>query len=440
MRRRTIVGGLIAVAIALMLMISMSGGTPVEMGSPSVMIVYEYITEEAKTRLADEYTVDMPISGTLDRIALEVGDVVKKGQVVARVDSYDLEQRIKEIGALISETEAHVSGVDVAKPKQEDLESAEIRVGEMKDALEIARKSRAVSAFNLREAENDRDRAKALLEAGAASQDYFDDAELHFNGLSEDFKRTELEEQNAQKALNLAQLAQQRLTRSVDDNEYMRDAYLAQIEGLRAQLAILKNDLGKAEVRSPVTGPVLEKHIEDRRVLAAGTPVLMLGDLESIEIECDVLSEEIGRVRVGNAVEISGKALQGRTVSGTVKRIYPSGFMKISSLGIEQQRVRALIDFDNEEAKLRPGTRVDVDIITAESPDTIAVPDRAAFRKEGAWYVFVVNANKAHLMPVEIGLRNDDWVEIKSGLSADDTIITEPKNDLQDGAKVSSLD
>ena len=117
----------------------------------------------------------------------------------------------------------------------------------------------------------------------------------------------------------------------------------------------------------------MEKFIEDEQVLPPGAPLLAIGDLSSIEVEADILSEEIGVVRVGQGVEISGKALGGKIVHGKVKTIYPSGFKKISSLGIEQQRVKTLIAFDNSDIGLRPEVSVDVKIIIAESPDALRI-------------------------------------------------------------------
>ena len=124
--------------------------------------------------------------------------------------------------------------------------------------------------------------------------------------------------------------------------------------------------------------------------------------MESIEIECDVLSEEIAPMQLGNKVEIKGKAIRNTIIFGTVKRIYPSGFMKISSLGVEQQRVRTIIEFDNAEVQLRPGTALDVRIITAESENALAIPDRALFRNQEKWSLFVVNGDTAELRSVEV--------------------------------------
>ena len=411
----------------------------VEMAEVNTQTVYEYIVEDAKTRLENEYIIDMPIAGTLKRISLDIGDTVERDQVIAQIDSFAMEQEIRQVEALITQQGALMTSVDVEKPKVEDIASATLRIKEMSDALNIARKSRDVLKINRDKALKSFNRSKGLLRAGATSQSAYDEAELYYQGFEEDLKRAKLQEDAAQKALKQAEIALKRLSGSMDDNEYVRDSFTAEIDGLKARLAALMDDLKKANILAPASGPVLEKYIEDQRVLRAGEPILKVGDMNSIEIECDVLSDEITPMQVGNPVEIMGKALKGHNLIGQVKRIYPAGYMKISALGVEQQRVRTIIAFDNAAVHLRPGTSVDVRIITAESAGALAVPDRALFRHEGAWSLFIVENGTARLVNVEVGLRNDDWAEIKSGIEAGALIVSELKNDLVDGVSVARL-
>ena len=432
---------LVVAAIGGVIFTAMQGQSViVEMSEVSRETVFEYIIEDAKTRLDDEYMIDMPINGTIERIDLEIGDQVAKGDVIAHVDTYALEQEILQVKALIRQSAANETGVDIEKPKVEDIASAELHIKEMSDALKIAKAAQDVLKLNRDEALSAFKRSEGLLEAGATSESMYDEAELRYKGLEEDLKRAKLEEGAANKALEQAGIALQRLAGSIDDNEYKRTSYQAEMDGLKARLASLQDDLKKADITSPVSGPVLEKFIEDQRVLIAGEPLLKIGDMQSIEIESDVLSEEIAPMKVGNRVEIKGKALQGEVVFGTVKRIYPSGFMKISSLGVEQQRVRTIIEFDNSIIQLRPGTSVDVRIITAESENTLAIPDRALFRNAEAWSLFFVNGETVELRQVEVGLRNDDWAEIVSGVTEGDLIVSELKNALVDGIAVSRLE
>ncbi len=440
MKKRYVFIGVIVLAVLAGGFVAVRGpAVAVAVAHPQRLDVRAYVAEDAKTRLNYEYIVDMPVSGTLKRIQLEEGDYVEKGQVIAEVDPYDLTQRAQQVEAQIKQRKAQILGVDVAKPKPEDIESAKLRVTEMTHALEISRKAQSVAQANFDEASREYDRAQGLFKAGAASQSYLDEAQMRYTALQAEKDQRSLEIERADQALDQARLAAQRLVGSIDDNEYQREGFLAEIAAQEAELAILKEDLSKTSIKAPVSGPVLEKFVEDSRVLVEGSQVLRIGDMDSIEIECDVLSEEISAVAPGNKVLVTGKALMGKTLEGAVKRIYPSGFMKISALGVEQQRVKTIIEFDNTTAKLRPGTSVDVEIITQEAPQAIAVPDRAVFRDGDKWAVFVVEGGRARLRNVEVGIRNEDWAEITSGLTEQDEVVGELSNSLADGVRVVPL-
>lgn len=410
----------------------------VEVGHPERRAVREYITEEAKTRLRDEYTVDMPLTGTLKRMSLEVGDIVESGSILAELDTFDLEHQIMGTEYLIEQAQAQIAGLASGKPKQEDTDTASVRAKETADRLQIAVKEQEIATIDSEQAKREYERVKQLVEEGVAAQSLLDDAKRTHDGLLEQVERTKLAVAAARKNVEIAQLATSRVASSMDDNEYMRQVYGAEIQRLEAELAIRRSDLKKAQICAPVGGPVLEKYVENTRVLVAGTPIVKLGDLSTMEIESDVLSEEVVAVKAGNAVELIGKAIGNEPVLGKVDRIYPSAFLKISSLGIEQQRVKTIVSFDNSALQLRAGTRLDVRIITDESPDAIAVPERSVFRREGEWHVFVVSGGRAELRKVEVGLKNDTWAAITAGLTTDEEIILEPKNDLEPGSRVAA--
>jgi HlyD family secretion protein len=167
-----------------------------------------------------------------------------------------------------------------------------------------------------------------------------------------------------------------------------------------------------------------------------GQPIYRVGDLATIEIESDILSSDIRKVREGQRVIIFAKALGNEEIEGTVDLIYPAGFKKISALGIEEQRNTVLVAFDNSEVALRPGLAVDIKIIVAEKDDTLIVPEQATFKKEGNWYAYVANSGKAELRKIEVGLRNDDHAEILSGIKENEVVITELISELQHSSSV----
>ena len=431
--------GLIALGVLVLLGIVLAlRPAPLEVDTAEAtrMTVREYVIEEAKTRLIDQYVASMPFTGTVERIAWDVGDAVEANTLLARLDVFPLEQEIRSVDAGIEQALAQMIGVDMGKPRAEEIEAARMRMLELRDAEAMSRKDRSIAEVNAMNAQREYNRLSALREQGAVSQAAYDEAERNYNSLRQQHERAALAEDAAEKARIAAELAYRRKRDSIDDNEYQRDALRAEVAALEAKRDLLEYDQGRAEIRSPIDGYIIQKEIEDRKWLAAGTPLLLLGDPKAIEIESDILSEEIGPVYVGAQVEITGKAVNDAIVPGTVSRIYPSGFMKVSALGIEQQRVRTIVSFENDELRLRPEVSLDVHIVTAESPDTIAVPERAVFRRQDEYAVFAVKDGRAILTPVEIGLRNDDWAEIVSGLDEGDIVVADPDNDLDDGIAV----
>jgi HlyD family secretion protein len=439
-RRGVLIAGIVAAAAIAGAVFWWLNAPEVEAVRVSRQTVRAFVADEGKTRLATTYTVDMPINGTLARIELEVGDRVEAGQVIARLDPLEIAQEIQRVRAQIAQQKAQIQGVDVTKPKETDIAAARARVEQSAEARAAARAQLEIARVNAEQARTEFQRMQRLLAQRAVSQARFDEAERNYRALQGEVERAEVGLNGAEAAHRAAALELESLLASVDDNEYMRSVHRAGIEALEAQLVALEDRLNKTEVRAPVTGIVIEKPIESERVLAAGTPILVLGRLGDVEVEADILSEEIGRVEVGQPVEITGLALGNRTLAGEVKRIYPAGFKKISALGIEQQRVKVIVAFDNTEMNLRPGVSVDVRIVTASAENVLAVPDRSVFREEGKWYVLAVRGSRIARVPVTLGLRNDQWAEIREGLEEGEFIVVDPSNNHEPGARVEAVE
>jgi HlyD family secretion protein len=197
-------------------------------------------------------------------------------------------------------------------------------------------------------------------------------------------------------------------------------------------------------MRSPVDGVVLERFISNERYLEAGKSLLEIGRMEDLEIEADILTLDAAEIRVGGPVEIYGPAIGRQPAKGVVARIHPAGFTKVSSLGVEQQRIKAIIRFaEGELARLIAdrhlgvGYRVRVRVFTADKSQAILVPRSAMFRAaDNTWQVFAVRGAAARLQSVEVGLMNDEQVEITKGLSEGEPVILAPESTLVNGTRV----
>jgi len=211
-----------------------------------------------------------------------------------------------------------------------------------------------------------------------------------------------------------------------------------------ARLQKILQEQQRGEMQSPVSGTVLKRFVSNERFLTAGTPLLEIGQLQQMEVEADVLTLDVVAAKVGDEVEIYGPAIGEKKVKGRVMRIYPAGFTKISSLGVEQQRVKVIIRFDEKdlqrllaERRLGVGYAVRVKIFTGKKSKTLIVPRSAMFRStDNRWQVFAVRDGRAQLQTVTVDLMNDREAEIKKGLKEDDQVILAPESSLVDGTKV----
>jgi HlyD family secretion protein len=211
-----------------------------------------------------------------------------------------------------------------------------------------------------------------------------------------------------------------------------------------AQLEKAKTDRARGTMNSPVEGTVLERYDSNERFVAAGTVLLRIGELDRLEVESEVLTQDVGNVKPGDTAEIYGPAIGDKVAKATVDRIYPAGFTKVSSLGVEQQRVLVILKFTPEELKrLRDERRLGVEyrvrvrIYTAKKDDALVIPRSALFRGAGGeWQVFAIRDGKANLQNVEIGLMNDEFAEITKGVDESEEVILAPESAIVDGVKV----
>jgi len=190
-------------------------------------------------------------------------------------------------------------------------------------------------------------------------------------------------------------------------------------------------------LRPPARGRILRVLEQSERVVAAGTPLVVLSNPNKIEIVVDLLSTDAVKVKPGAPVIVEGWGGPA-PLRAKVRLVEPYGFTKLSALGIEEQRVNVIVDFVDPPAGLGDGYRVEARIVIWESPDVLKVPGSALFRSGEDWTVFVVEAGRARLLPVTSGHRNSLETEIKTGLEAGAEVILHPSNTLSAGSWVVS--
>jgi HlyD family secretion protein len=353
------------------------------------------IDEEGETRVRERYVVAAPTAGRLLRIALDEGDPVEAGAVVASVEPSPLDPR--------------------------DLASARARL-EAAEATQRAADAQGLRArAALDKARRDAQRAELLHRAGTLSVE----------------------------ALEAARLAHESAEREHEATRFAADAAAHDVEAARAVLIATQPSRARGqgppcasgsscvEVRAPVSGRVLRVVEESERIVAAGTPLLEIGDPDSLEVVVDILSTDA--VRVGPGARFLVEEWGGPGVlEGRVRRVEPSAFTKVSALGVEEQRVNVIADLDAPEPRLGDRYRVEARIVVWEGEDALRVPASALFRRGDAWQVFVVERGRARLRPVEVGALATFDAEIRAGLEPGETVVLHPTDRLRDGLRVTS--
>jgi HlyD family secretion protein len=191
-------------------------------------------------------------------------------------------------------------------------------------------------------------------------------------------------------------------------------------------------------LRAPITGVVLKRLRESEAIVPAGDQLVELGDPRQMEIVTDFLSTDAVRMRPGYQVKIVRWGGESE-LRGRVRRIEPEGFMKISALGVEEQRVSVRIDFDDAfEAwkRLGDGYRVEVRVVVQEVKDAVKAPTGSLFRRGESWAVFKAENGRALLRTIEIGPRNENEFQVIKGLAQGDEIIVHPSDSIKDGARI----
>jgi HlyD family secretion protein len=345
------------------------------------------VDEDGETRVRDRFLVTAPVSGRVHRIEIEPGDPVVRGKtLLARItpaESPLLDSRTR--GELQAAVEAATAAVGQARAERQ-------RAG---TALERARST-------LR-------RQQDLMKAGAISSDALEASETALASAEDALRAAEFTERRAESEQQLA----------------------------RARLSAPSASGRSVDVFSPVDGTVLRRMRESEGVVPVGEPLLEIGEPGRMEIVADLLSTDAVRVMPGAEVLIEQWG-GGHTLHGRVRRVDPAGFMKVSALGVEEQRVNVVIDFTNptEAARLGDGYRVEVRIVLWQEKDVLKVPVGALFRQGDGWAVFVVEEGRVRRQAVQLGQRNENEGQIISGIEAGATLVLHPPDTLTDGTRV----
>ncbi|MEN8933959.1 MAG: HlyD family efflux transporter periplasmic adaptor subunit [Planktotalea arctica] len=372
--------------------------TLVDMGTVTRGTMQLTIDEEGRTRVRDAYIVSTPVAGQLQRVSVQPGDPVVRGETVV----------------------AHMRPTNPAALDVRTREQAQAAVTAAQAALRVARADLNAAIASRDLAQTQLSRTEQLVERGISSEAALD---------------------NARQAARVA-LA------SVDTAEAAIAMREAEITNAQAQLigfddgglaAAMGNPSDDIPIHAPAEGRILRVIQQSETTLPAGAPIMEIGNIENdLEVVVELLSTDAVQVAVDDLVIIADWG--GPTeLAGKVTRVDPFGITQFSALGVEEQRVNAVIAFaspSSDYAGLGHGFRVEAQIVVWQAEDTLIVPASALFRNQGDWAVFVVGDGTAQLRTIEIGPNNGIQAQVTNGLIEGESVILYPSSGLSAGMDV----
>lgn len=347
------------------------------------------VTADGRTRVRERYVISAPASGRIERVRLKPGDRIEKDALVAVL-------RAAQPALVDARARAEL---------EEWLGAAEAQVEEAEALLARARIAQEKATTDL-------ERTRRLLGSGVVSS-------------------TALERDLA--AAQLAGRDMAAAERRVHAATHQRAQAAAT---LRRSVEPGASDM--LEITAPVAGVVLRVTVENETVVQAGTAILEIANLADLEILADALTIDAVQMRPGAPVLIQGWG-GPEDLRGTVERVEPGGFTKISALGVEEQRTNVIINLLSPvemREVLGDSYRVEVKIQIAEQDQAILVPVGALFRRAAGWHVFTIIDGRARLRPVEISRRSGEVAAVSRGLEAGVPVIVFPPSQLDDGMQI----
>jgi len=392
MKRKVLIGIVGLLVLALLGWAFMPTPAEVEIAAVTQGRFERSVQEDGKTRLRDRYVVSAPLAGRVARLLLKQGDTVVRDAAVATfwpVAPALLDERTR------AEQSARIGAM------QASVARAQANVGRAGAALD--------------QAQAELKRSEALAQQGFVSPNQNETGRLAVRLREKELESARQEEAAARHELEQSRVALRQFSQITPDGR--QRAY---------------------EVKAPVSGKVLKVLQQSEGIVMAGTPIMELGDPTQLEVVVDILTEDAAQIKPGTAVQLSNWGGPD-VLTGQVRLIEPAAFTKVSALGVEEQRVNAIIDITSPPEKwqaLGDGFKVDVRVLVQVVENAVMIPVSALFPVGARSGLFVLDKGHARLQEIEVAARNGALAWVKTGLAKDTQVIVYPDTKLKDGTRV----
>lgn len=434
---KKIISGTLCIACISTLLIGCSGNSDIANVTVTNVKTSTSISDTTYTGnvvSAEKASIVPSVSGKIQTVNVEVGQTVKKDDILFTIDNTELTYKLNQAQANYDAAAAAYDKTagGSAKQTQNDAATAlEKAKNELNDAQSQFDNNTAIAsaqnAYN--DAKANYDRTKALFEADAATKVTLDDAKSKFDTASASF---EIAKGNAQTRLNNAKAS----FAAASENASITNAIInpdniaaakSQMDSSKAALDIAKHQLDNATVTAPISGKVSAKNISVGELTPAQTPSIILENENSVNILIKVTETNINDITVGMGAKVSVPST-GFSYDGTISTISPSADQKTGMFDVQ-------VSINNLDNKLKIGMVTNVTLLNQNEANNLLIPKESVFEEDGSSYIYVINGDKLSKRTVTVGQPKNQYIEIKDGASKDDQIVAYGSSNMKDNGK-----
>jgi multidrug efflux pump subunit AcrA (membrane-fusion protein) len=357
-------------------------------------------TGTIKAMVGAEVRVGARIPGRVEELTVQVGDRVKAGQVIARLEQDDLRAAVEKARADLAAAEAKLATVRNGARAQE-IQTAEA-------ALRQAEANRLLAQVNL-------DRYRQLYQDGGIALQVVDTA-------ARDYDVTVAQVRTAREQLSLT-----REKYTPEDLQYA----VAEVAQTKAALRIAETNLGYATITAPMGGVVASVSTQQGETVTSGSAAaqaptfVTIIDLNRLQVDAYVDETDIGKVHVSQDAVFAVDAFPDREFRGKVTAIYPKALIQQNVVDYD-----VVITIDNREGLLRPDMTTNTTITVAKREKVLVIPNQAVRREDGDRVVFVQEGDRLVRRPVKTGWKDKTYTEVLSGLKDGERVAV---GDIENG-------
>ena len=383
-------------------------------------------TQPGRIVAFEETAIASKLSGFVEAVMVDIGDVVKKDQILMRLSIPEMADEIKQKESLLAQAEAEVLQAESA------VQAAKAALDTATAGIEEARAGKGRVIAELERAKSEHARIQQLALAGTVTSKLADE-------LLSQFKAAEASGLEIDAKVKSAEATKRQAAANIEKSHADVVAAQARQSVAQANLGHVRTMLGYLEIKAPFDGVIIQRAVDTGRFVqpahSSSAPLLVIARTDKVRVCVEVPEMEAPAVDAGekgDSAIISIQSLGKKTMEARVTRT-------AWALDSSNRSLRTEIDIANTNRLLRPGMYASVTITLDQRTDVIVLPLTAIIRKDDATYCCVVKDNKIEIRPIELGLRSGPEVEIVKGLQADEVVVMARGDALTQGQSIAVI-